>query len=196
MQTKLLRVLNDHTYTPIGSIASRTADVRIIAATNRNLREMVAAGTMREDFFHRLHVLAIELPPLRWHKEDIPALIEHFCRQYRSSGEPPPHIPPAIVERLCAYDWPGNVRELYNELRRYLSIGEIELAGRIADEESETRSRQMTLAGRSFDEIIAATERDTLIAALTQTNGNKAEAAKLLQMPRSSLFRKIQQYGL
>jgi transcriptional regulator with PAS, ATPase and Fis domain len=120
MQVKLLRVLDDREYMPVGDTVVKKVDVRIIAATNRNLEDLRKRGLIREDFFFRIHVFTITAPPLRERKEDIPLLVDHFLSRY-SSGEPLPTIPGEIMEILYNYDWPGNVREFQNALQRYLS---------------------------------------------------------------------------
>jgi PAS domain S-box-containing protein len=196
MQAKLLRVLNDYTYTPVGSTTIRTADVRIIAATNQPLRDMVRTGKIREDFFHRLHVIALEMPPLRQHKEDIPLLITHFLTQSALPNHPPPTIPVEIVERFYAYDWPGNIRELYNELRRYLTTGEIELQPNLATNPFSRLTTEMIPAHQTFDEAITMVEKRLIANALTQTGGNKAKTATLLHIPLRTLHRKIKVYQL
>jgi transcriptional regulator with PAS, ATPase and Fis domain len=196
MQVKLLRVLNDYTYTPVGSTTSRTADVRIIAATNRSLRDMVRVGKMREDFFHRLHVIAVDMPPLRQRKEDIPLLIAHFLTQSTPANQPPPTIPIEIVERFCAYDWPGNVRELHNALRRYLTTGEIELQTNPAANALRNLTTEMFPVHQTFDEAIAAVEKHLIANALTQTGRNIAKTATLLHIPLRTLHRKIKAYQL
>lgn len=122
MQVKLLRFLDDKVFVPIGSTEERSSDIRIVAATNRDLRSCIDNGTMREDFFFRLFIIPIHLPPLRERKEDIPLLIEEFL--YRASGgKDTPFIPGYVTDAFLRYDWPGNVRELQNTLQRYLAIG-------------------------------------------------------------------------
>ena len=121
MQVKLLRVLDDGEYMPVGETSVRKVDVRIIAATNRNLEDLRKRELIREDFFFRIHVFTLTLPPLRERKDDIPILVDHFLRRYKESDEPLPTIPAHIMESLYNYDWPGNVREFQNALQRYLS---------------------------------------------------------------------------
>jgi PAS domain S-box-containing protein len=196
MQAKLLRVLQDGEYTPVGATTSRTADVRIIAATNRELRELVQEGKVREDFFHRLHVIALNVPPLRWRKEDIPLLITHFLAQRSSANETPPTIPGNIVEQLLAYDWPGNVRELFNELRRYLTTGELELSGAHLARPDRNSGLMIEPDGRTFNDIIEEVEKHLIANALVQHNGNKVKTAETLQIPLRSLHRKIKKYQL
>ena len=116
MQVKLLRAISRDGYTPVGSNVIKNADVRIIAATNRNLRDLIKKGAMREDFFYRIHILPIYLPPLRERKDDLPLLVDHFLQMYDRNHPP---LPGHVAESLLNYDWPGNVRELQNVLHRY-----------------------------------------------------------------------------
>jgi PAS domain S-box-containing protein len=196
MQAKLLRVLQDGEYTPVGATTGRTADVRIIAATNKELRELVQEGKVREDFFHRLHVIALNIPPLRWRKEDIPLLITHFLTQRSSANGIPPTIPGDIVEQLLVYDWPGNVRELFNELRRYLATGELELSSTHLARSDEGSGLTIKPDGRAFNDIIEEVEKHLIADALEQHNGNKVKTAEMLQIPLRSLHRKIKKYQL
>ena len=139
MQVKLLRAISGDGYTPVGSNTIKNADVRIIAATNRNLRDLVRRGVMREDFFYRIHILPIYLPPLRDRKDDIPLLIDYFL-QLQDKKHPP--LPGHISEALLNYNWPGNIRELQNVLHRYLTLKRLDFAGmpitRLAQPEKET----------------------------------------------------------
>ncbi|MBW2739331.1 MAG: sigma-54-dependent Fis family transcriptional regulator [Deltaproteobacteria bacterium] len=121
LQVKLLRVIDGGGYTPVGSNKTKYSDFRIIAATNNNLLEQVNKNLMREDFFYRLHVIPITVPPLRERKEDIPLLVEHFLKLYCDSKEKQ-SLPGKIFEALHNHNWPGNVRELENVLKRYLTI--------------------------------------------------------------------------
>ena len=128
MQVKLLRVLEGKGYMPVGGSQVKKADVRIIAATHRTLQERVKKGLLREDFFYRIHIIPIYLPPLRERREDIPLLIEHFQKTFRYDRKPQV-IPGRIVEAMQNYDWPGNVRELQNTLQRYLMLGKLDFTG-------------------------------------------------------------------
>lgn len=195
MQVKLLRVLQENTYAPVGATTSRKADVRIIAATNQELRDLMQAGKVREDFFHRLHVIALELPPLRRHKDDIPLLIEHFLAQRTSPGNTPPTIPEAIRDQFSAYDWPGNVRELFNEVRRYVTIGEIELAGQHPTRPAKLREAPFLQDGLTLSEAIEAFEQDYITRVLRQHGGQKIKAAHALGVGRKTLYNKLKKYG-
>ena len=122
MQVKLLRAIEGGGYFPVGDNRARHSDFRVIAATNRNLRELVKSGRVREDFFFRIHIIPITLPPLRARREDIPLLVDHFLRQFAADGQETLRLPGKVMESLYTYDWPGNIRELQNVLRRYLAI--------------------------------------------------------------------------
>src|SRR5271165_5847922 len=118
-QAKILRVLQDRKFMHLGGVNEIQVDVRIIAATNVDLRQMVREGKFREDLFYRLNVIAIDLPPLRQRREDIPLLVQHFIAKFAEENDRPPlHIPPEAMRPLLDYDWPGNVRELENVIER------------------------------------------------------------------------------
>ena len=129
LQVKLLRVLQEGTFTPVGSTKQVSVDVRIVAASHKNLAEMVRRREFREDLYYRIHVLQIELPPLRERVEDLPDLIAHFIQKHRHANSAPPVISPETVEWMASYSWPGNIRELENELERLsvLSLGNAEI---------------------------------------------------------------------
>jgi transcriptional regulator with PAS, ATPase and Fis domain len=128
MQVKLIGAIEGSGYTPVGDNKFRNADVRIIAATTRNLADMVKKGLMREDFFYRIYIIPITVPPLRDRKEDIPLLVDHFLN-FHHRGNNPSKIPEKIIETLYDHDWPGNVRELQNVLKRYIAIKRLDLTG-------------------------------------------------------------------
>ncbi len=188
LQAKLLRVLNNGEYTPVGDTRPRIADVRIIAATNRSLRDMVASGRFREDLFHRLHVISIHMPPLRQHKEDLPLLIDHFFRPLIPDGDTRIALPDEILERFREYEWPGNVRELANEVRRYVAMDEVELQSPYTSGHPDE--------GSSLAEKMGAHERKIIEDTLNSAGGNRVRASELLRVPLATLYRKIQKYGL
>jgi PAS domain S-box-containing protein len=190
LQVKLLRALEEKTYMPVGETISKTADVRIIAATNRDLQEQLQQGVIRDDFFHRLHVMQIMLPPLRDHKQDIPLLIGYFLEQMGVDDECSP-IPGHIMQVLCAYHWPGNVRELQNELQRYLSEQRLALIGNSSPADGKVRPERM-----SFRETIAAYEQQVIANALEQHAGHLGKTAETLNIPPKTLYRKIRKYQL
>jgi PAS domain S-box-containing protein len=190
MQAKLLRALNDGEYTPVGDAMPRMADTRIICASNQPLRNLVAAGRFREDLFYRLHIITLDMPPLRRHKEDLPLLTDHFLRQMTPAETGPRALPARILTRFGEYDWPGNVRELANEVRRYVSMNEVELGTPVPQGEAAL-IRGQTLTGR-----LEAFERQVIADALSAADGNRNKASELLQIPLPSLYRKIQKYRL
>jgi formate hydrogenlyase transcriptional activator len=198
LQVKLLRVLQDGEYTPLGDTTSKKADVRIIAATNRDLKELLRKGLIREDFFYRIRVIVINLPPLRNRKEDIPLLIEHFLEQY-ARDEDRPTIPGRIIEMLCAYHWPGNIRELQNELQRYLTEQHLEFIGNFNPESGE-RNDMLDLVfaqgGLSFRESVETFEKCLIARVLEQNSGNTGKTASMLDIPLRTLYRKMKKYQL
>ncbi|MCP4122051.1 MAG: response regulator [Bacteroidetes bacterium] len=192
MQAKLLRVLQDDEYIPLGTAEKRIADVRIISASNRELRNLVQDNLMREDFFQRIHVIALEMPPLRTHMEDIPLLVDHFLRQRTITGESKLSIPATLMDRFMEHDWPGNVRELFNELRRYLATGEVELNSELP----KNRVQSVISKGQTYNELMEDFECRVLTEALSLHSGNRAQMAESFGIPRKTLYRKIKKYNL
>ena len=203
LQVKLLRVIDSGSYQPVGSPETRKADARILAATNRNLVEEVAAGRFREDLFYRLHVIPIHLPPLRARKEDIPLLLEYVATRYASrpaSHKEPPIFPRHVLEKMYAYAWPGNVREFINTVQRYMTLGVLDLIHKSAGDKhdrgdpaarSETGSRSSLPSLLPLKDAIARCEKETVEAALREADGNRAQAARLLGISRRHLYRKL-----
>ena len=199
LQPKFLRAVQEREVTPLGASVPVPVDVRLIAATNRDLETEVRTGTFRADLFYRLNVVHIEMPPLRAHPEDIPLLVEHFLqsfsRQYRVS---PKRVTAEALERLTAYAWPGNIRELQNLIERAFALSTAEtitledlppaVAGWVAPEVGNEDDRELPTLGD--------TERRLIAAALRRSGGNKKEAARLLGIDRQRLYRKIEKYGL
>ncbi|WDP88490.1 MAG: sigma 54-interacting transcriptional regulator [Desulfobacter sp.] len=192
LQVKLLRVIEGYGFTPVGGTGSKQADVRIIAATNRDLKTMVAAGKIREDFYYRIHIIPIHLPPLRERKEDIPLLVYHFTRKM----DMPEHrrrIPDEAIEKFMTHEWPGNIRELQNTISRYLAFDQVEFAGTTA----VPGAGNDTAAGETnLNAMLNAYERRIITTELSRTQGNKSQAAKALGIDRRSLHRKISRLGL
>ena len=196
MQAKLLRVLNDKKYTPIGACSSYIADVRIIAATNQDFREQMSSGNVRRDFFHRIHVLTIKLPPLRERKEDLPLLIEHFLDQHAGELDRP-SIPASIREQLHNYDWPGNVRELFNELTLYLTTGRLELIGDVPMEASfDAKELPFLQKGLPLSDALESFEKFYIVQSLEKNFGRKGKAAGDLQVDRKTLYKKLKKHGV
>lgn len=187
MQARLLRVLQDGEYTPVGLAQSRKADFRIVAATNQDLRLMLAEGRMREDFFHRIHVVTLELPPLRFRREDIPLLTAHFLA---SRSDAPASLPQHVMDAFMDHDWPGNVRELFNEIRRYLAVGEIQIGqGDVNGPDTETNFK--VCDNITLKDAVRAFEKDYIARTLDRCNGNKKYAAKILGVDRKTIYNKI-----
>jgi two-component system, NtrC family, response regulator HupR/HoxA len=200
LQVKVLRVLQEGTFTRVGDTETRKVDVRIIAATNRDLTGMVAGGLFREDLFYRIHVLHVELPSLRERRDDIPLLIDHFLARHRRSRLK--RLAPGCAAQMLAYPWPGNVRELENEVERLVVLaGEAPI---ISAELLSPRIRQWTPGDEparetdtgSLPAAVEALERRMIGAAMRRHNGNKTRAAEDLKVSRRNLIRLVQKYQL
>jgi len=196
MQAKLLRVLNDFSYTPVGARSPKKADVGLIAATNQDLRALMDQKRVRPDFFHRLVVLSIDLPPLRWHKDDIPVLITHFMQKNAGPGSRAAAIPRKIMDRFYDYDWPGNVRELFNELQRFLATGEVDLSGRLPTEATGNRNGPAIEDNLALDKAIDRFEQYYIPRSLKLHEGHKGKTAEILRVDRKTLYRKLKKFGL
>ena len=200
MQVKLLRSIETGEYTPVGDTHSRTADVHIIAATNHNPDQMLEDGTMRDDFYYRICILRIAVPPLRERREDIPLLIEYFLRQYNQNS-PPDGLPRTLFNEFCAYDWPGNVRQLQTEIQRYLATGHLTFPPTTASMESEPVSPLPDVSAAQMRTNLLQTasalaEKQMIQNALRQTSGRKEKAAALLGINRRTLYKKIKRHGI
>jgi two-component system response regulator HydG len=205
-QIKLLRVLEDRKITRIGSNDERPVNVRLVAATNANLKESLENGTFRRDLYYRISVVTIDLPPLRERREDTPLLIEHFLRDLTArTGKRVQGVSRAAKRALMAFDWPGNIRELRNVIEGALMLdtdGLIDVddlrddiapfAGAETDGVDAFARGADTLIGRPLTDV----ERYYITRALELTEGKRAEAAKLLGIGERTLFRKIKEYGL
>jgi DNA-binding NtrC family response regulator len=202
LQAKLLRVLQSGRFERVGGEETLQADVRVLSATHRDLPARIAEGRFREDLYYRLNVVAIELPPLRERREDVPeiagSLVRRLARKYRW-----PHLAlsPEAERWLCEQPWPGNVRELQNVLARAAIVAhgrpilpdDLRRVGRPAE---EAPAEVAAPASFSLKEILAETERRAIVQALEETKWNRTRAARLLEISRRQLFDKIRQYGL
>ena len=207
-QAKVLRALEEGVISRVGSGKALRVDVRVIAATNKNVSAEIAAGRFREDLYFRLNVVPIEIPPLRARRADIPQLVEHFVAQFtEQSGLARKDFEKEAVKRLTAYDWPGNIRELRNAVERLLILA----AGPVVTPEDVERlagvgTREAgsggDLAGApwlraaTFEEFKQDAERAYLLAKLKEHDWNVSETARTLNMPRSNLYKKIERYHL
>jgi DNA-binding NtrC family response regulator len=231
LQTKFLRVLEERRFERVGGQKSIEVDVRVVAATNRDLAEMVKRGQFREDLYYRLSVIHIEVPPLRERLDDVPLLAEHFLARYRQQAAR--RISGFAADAIAAmtrYSWPGNVRELRNAVERAIVLGDREqivaqdLPPQVLAQAQLPRARlspptpplgsaistavptvqpqvtiepmpvaaPMPMKARSLREL----EKEGILAALAATNGNKAQAAALLEIDRSTLYKKLKDYGI
>jgi two-component system nitrogen regulation response regulator NtrX len=202
-QAKVLRVLQDNVITRIGGSKAITVDVRVLAATNKNLEQEIAAGRFREDLFYRLNVVPIHVPPLREHREDIPALVEYFISVLSArEGITPRSVSDSAMERLKSFDWPGNVRELRNTVERMLILATgDELTAKDVDRLAGVRVADDTGMGsltslKTFEEFKEAAERAYLLSKLREFDWNVSETARAVEMPRSNLYKKIERYAL
>jgi two-component system nitrogen regulation response regulator NtrX len=202
-QAKVLRVLQDNVITRIGGARPVSVDVRVIAATNKNLEAEIGAGRFREDLYYRLNVVPIHVPPLREHREDIPALIDYFIAVLSArEGITPRRMGEGAIERLGSFDWPGNVRELRNTVERLLILAAgPEITARDVDRLAGARAGDDTGLGsltqcRTFEEFKDAAERAYLLGKLREFDWNVSETARAVEMPRSNLYKKIERYGL
>lgn len=197
MQTRLLRVLQERVYEPLGGVDVVRCDVRVIAASNRPLAALVKAGTFREDLFYRVHVVRLELPPLRERREDLPLLIDHFIAQFnRLKGRDVAGISDAALARLMEYDFPGNVRELENTIEHAFILcrsGLIELSHFPPQLRGADGAVHAMLPARV---TLASMEKMLIRDALRRTQGNRAAAARELGIDVSTLFRKIKSMGI
>ena len=189
IQVKLLRVLQERCFTRVGGNRPVKVDVRLIAATNRRLEELIDRGQFRRDFYYRLNVIPIRVPALREHLQDLPELVGYFCVQIGTRERlPRPSVSPGFIERLSSYPWPGNVRELENLIERILVLY------RPKRLEAHYIDVELTPGGPSGSH--KRSERDRIVSALRLTQGNKTEAAKVLDLPRRTLYNKIEKFGI
>jgi two-component system response regulator HydG len=198
MQAKLLRGLQDRAVVPVGGVDPIPVNVRVIAATHRNLEDMVRRGEFREDLYFRLKVLRLDVPPLRDRLGDVPELARYFLARLSDLyQEPAKRFDQSAIDALQAYEWPGNVRELANavEYAYVLAQGEMLTASDLPD---EVRAAAVQRHLPSHDQIIPleVAERALILRALTATRGNQARAAQLLRIERRRLYRKVRQYKL
>ncbi len=201
LQVKVLRVLQEGTLTPVGDTQTRTVDVRIIAATNRDLKKMVEDGDFREDLYYRINVIQLTVPPLRDRRDDILPLIDHFLRRNAKGRRlKQKKLSQGCLDRLMEYAWPGNIRELENEIERLVVLtGDDRL---IAEELLSPRIRQALALkeGRaepaSLPDVVDALERNLIYEVLRRNQWNKTKAAAELRISRRNLIRKVNKYKL
>lgn len=201
VQTKVLRVLQDGEFQRVGGKETLKADVRIIAATNKNLREMLREGSFREDLYFRLNVFPIEAPPLRERPEDVALLAQHFIQRFcRRNNRRIPEVQPEVYAALKKYPWPGNVRELQNLVERLIILSE---NNRIGAEnlpayllQAEFKLPETPPGARTLGEVREEAERAYILQCLEHTGGNVTQAARLLGMERTNLHKKMKALGI
>ncbi len=199
LQAKLLRVLQTGQFERVGGEETLQTDVRLVAATNRDLTVLIAEKKFRDDLYYRLNVVSVELPPLRERREDIPLLAEHFVHRLALKYHwPHLALAPDAVQALCEQPWPGNVRQMQNVLSRaaILARGRLILAADIKPPVAAASATTPAPAPLALKDILAETERRVIREALEQAGWNRTKAARLLGISRRQLFDKIQQYGL
>ena len=197
VQVKLLRVLQDGTFERLGGTESIKVDVRVIAATNRDLEREVREGNFREDLYYRLAVIPLTLPPLRERREDIPLLIEHFLQRYNSRLGKQTVFSKEAVEALMEYPFPGNVRELENIVERVVTLCE---SDRVKKEDLPPhvlkKGREKDSPAQPLTKVAQEAEKEYIIRILKQTGGNRSRAAEILGISRKTLWEKMRAYGL
>jgi two-component system response regulator HupR/HoxA len=204
LQVKVLRVLQEGTFNRVGDTETRKVDVRIIAATNRDLKTMVERGQFREDLYYRINVINLTLPSLRERKDDIPVLVDYFLEKHRRTGGGNlKRLSDECVLRMASYPWPGNVRELENEIERLVVlsgddpvIAEDLLSPRIRHHAAPVEEERADLPPGSLPEAVEALERRMILDALRRNRWNKTRASAELKVSRRNLIRLVQKYGL
>jgi two-component system response regulator AtoC len=203
-QRRLLRVLQFHQFERVGGSKTLDVDVRVLAATNKDLEHEVAERTFREDLYYRLNVIRIDMPPLRERRDDIPALVAHFLERYRAAPDAPPtKISEEAMGELVAHDWPGNVRQLENAVQRAVVMSsdrvitgaDLDLAPSTATP-SGLDAAALVREGVPLKQATSDLERAMIAAALLQAGGNRSEAARTLGVYRRYLYEKMDEYGL
>jgi two-component system nitrogen regulation response regulator GlnG len=225
-QTRLLRVLQEGEFTRVGGREPISANVRIVAATHRDLRLLVRQGLFREDLFYRLNVVPVRLPPLTERREDIPELVNHFLQRAVEEGLPAKRLDASAMERLMAYDWPGNVRELENFVKRLTvlysqevidgAVIEAELAEPSPTERSDGGIRSQSLGEAAehhiaryfaahggalpgaglYERVLREVERPLIALTLEATGGNQLQAARVLGLNRNTLRKKLRELDI
>ena len=200
MQAKLLRALQEREVRPVGSNAPITIDVRVIAATNRDLEAAYREGTFRKDLYFRLNVVTVHLPSLRERRSDIPMLVHHFLNRYALGANL--QVTPAAMKSLLQYEWPGNVRELENCVARAVTLGDrqvidvVDLPPAIRSEGGDSVHRPPIENSALSTTALAEMERMTILKVFEQANGDKALAGRMLGISRATLYRKLKRYNI
>lgn len=211
-QVALLRVLQDKKITRVGGDKMIPVDIRIICATNRDLKQEIEKGRFREDLYYRLNVITIEVPPLRRRREDIPLLVDYFLKNIgRDWGVEIESVEPEVMEYLTRYEWPGNVRELQNVVERMISMAdgntiglnllppEIYNANDLANSQEKVvpvRMGRLSRERQNRKQLLAEKESQEILALLTKHGGNVSQVARDMGVSRNTLYRKMKQYNI
>jgi two-component system response regulator HydG len=203
MQVKLLRVLQEREFTRVGGEELIRVDVRVIAATNRDLLKAVTEGRFREDLYYRLNVVNLRVPPLRERREDIPLLAQHFLKIFTERNRKALQgFTPRAMDRLLRYPWPGNVRELMNTVERAVVLtradvlDEEDVSPVLEMETGQVPAEQASGSAEGTDTSLESVEKATILKTLEDSRGNKSEAARRLGITRRTLHLKLKKYGL
>ncbi len=196
-QVKLLRVLQEKEFERVGGTETVPVDVRVVAATNKNLDDLVQKGAFREDLYYRIRVFPIEMPSLRDRRSDIPILAQHFLRRFAGASGPATALDPDAVARLTAYNWPGNVRELENAMERALILSE---DGHVRAEDlaflEVEGPRPLLPPNATLDDVLGSMEKHQLLDALERNTGSVSAMARELGINRTTLYYRLKKYGL
>jgi PAS domain S-box-containing protein len=197
LQVKLLRALEGGGFTPLGGRELRKPDFRIIAATNLDLKNQIRKGLMREDFYYRVNIFPIRMPPLRERSEDIPLLIEYFWK-VNGYEKTQPHLPAHVISHMLDYEWPGNVRELQNTLHRYVALNRLDFLGAAESVKSQAELVEPNMAsvGRPLNDVVAEFEKRYIARLLEKHQWHRTRVAFILGIGRKTLYRKMISYGL
>jgi two-component system, NtrC family, nitrogen regulation response regulator NtrX len=199
-QAKVLRVIEDQRFEPVGSASSIQVDARVVASTNKNLEDEIERGNFREDLFYRLNVIPFYVPPLRERIEDVPLLADHFLKEFTTAyGRKPKELTPEAYRVLQEYSWPGNVRELRNLMERIVIMNpQVRVDARHIPLNPSRRAAADRTTDRSgsLQEVREAAEREYILRKLEETRGNVTRAAELLGLERSNLYRKMKALGI
>ncbi|MBK9170568.1 MAG: sigma-54-dependent Fis family transcriptional regulator [Bryobacterales bacterium] len=197
-QSKVLRVLDEQRFQPVGAIEPVQVDVRVVAATNKNIEDEIERGNFREDLFYRLNVIPFHVPPLRERAEDIPVLAQHFLREFTTAyGRKPKELTHEALQILAAYHWPGNVRELRNLMERIVIMNpQVRIDARHIPLPLRRAPGPPPLRIASLQEVREAAERDYILKKLDDAGGNVTRAAEALGLERSHLYRKMKALGI
>jgi len=206
LQTRLLRIIESNEVTPLGSGKARQVNIRIVAATNTDLRKLVKEGTFREDLFYRLNVIPVTLPALRQRREDIPLLAQHFVRKSCTDNNIPlKTVAQDALRALMAYDWPGNIRQFENAIEHAVAMAaaKSEIGADVLPDDVRERAGSMLVPsvaipdeGVNFTSLVTQLERELILRCLEKTGGNKRQAARLLNLSRTTFIDKLNRLNL